>query len=52
MVLEDVVEEQRTATIDQETFEEIETVTKRNMDLLFVRGDGVILVSPPLRTGN
>mmetsp|Transcript_2800 Transcript_2800/g.3549 ORF Transcript_2800/g.3549 Transcript_2800/m.3549 type:complete len:83 (+) Transcript_2800:312-560(+) len=23
---------------------------KRNMEMLFVRGDGVILVSPPLRT--
>ncbi|KAN0131394.1 Like-Sm (LSM) domain containing protein [Lactarius tabidus] len=25
-------------------------VTKRKMDMLFVRGDGVILVSPPSRT--
>eukprot|EP00450_Noctiluca_scintillans_P015886 CAMPEP_0194513208 /NCGR_PEP_ID=MMETSP0253-20130528/45415_1 /TAXON_ID=2966 /ORGANISM="Noctiluca scintillans" /LENGTH=90 /DNA_ID=CAMNT_0039356741 /DNA_START=49 /DNA_END=321 /DNA_ORIENTATION=- len=24
-------------------------VTKRGMDMLYVRGDGVILVSPPLR---
>jgi hypothetical protein len=25
--------------------------TKRAIELLFVRGDGIILVSPPLRTG-
>ena len=25
--------------------------TKRNIPMLFVRGDGVILVSPPMRTG-
>ena len=24
--------------------------TKRNIPMLFVRGDGVILVSPPMRT--
>jgi hypothetical protein len=24
-------------------------ITKRNIDLLFVRGDAVILISPPLR---
>lgn len=27
-----------------------EQTSKRNIDALFVRGDGVILVSPPLRT--
>ncbi len=26
-------------------------VVKRTVDLLFVRGDGIILISPPLRTG-
>jgi hypothetical protein len=26
-------------------------VVKRTIDLLFVRGDGIILISPPLRTG-
>lgn len=25
--------------------------SKRTVELLFVRGDGIILVSPPLRTG-
>lgn len=25
--------------------------TKRNIPMLFVRGDGVILISPPLRPG-
>lgn len=26
--------------------------SKRTMEMLFVRGDGVILVSPPLRTAS
>ncbi|CAB1315592.1 unnamed protein product [Coregonus sp. 'balchen'] len=28
-----------------------ETSTKRNIPMLFVRGDGVVLVAPPLRVG-
>jgi hypothetical protein len=27
------------------------STTQRNMELVFVRGDGVIIVSPPIRTG-
>ncbi|KAF3610143.1 hypothetical protein DY000_02046048 [Brassica cretica] len=39
-----------TVEIDDETFEEIFRKLKRKVLFLFVRGDGVILVSPPLRT--
>ena len=32
--------------IDPETEEEMQKISKREIDLLFVRGDGIILVSP------
>lgn len=51
MILGDVEETVTTVEIDEETFEEIYKTTKRNIPMLFVRGDGVILVSPPMRTG-
>eukprot|EP00199_Chlamydomonas_sp_CCMP681_P003702 CAMPEP_0119106938 /NCGR_PEP_ID=MMETSP1180-20130426/7590_1 /TAXON_ID=3052 ORGANISM="Chlamydomonas cf sp, Strain CCMP681" /NCGR_SAMPLE_ID=MMETSP1180 /ASSEMBLY_ACC=CAM_ASM_000741 /LENGTH=102 /DNA_ID=CAMNT_0007092349 /DNA_START=66 /DNA_END=374 /DNA_ORIENTATION=+ len=50
MVLGDVEETITTVEIDDETYEEIIKTQKRAMPYLFVRGDGVILVSPPLRT--
>eukprot|EP01098_Paradermamoeba_levis_P004665 TRINITY_DN1987_c0_g1_i1.p1 TRINITY_DN1987_c0_g1~~TRINITY_DN1987_c0_g1_i1.p1 ORF type:complete len:100 (-),score=37.00 TRINITY_DN1987_c0_g1_i1:194-493(-) len=50
MVLGDVEETITTIEIDEETKEEIIKPTKRRIPLLFVRGDGVILISPPLRT--
>ncbi|KAL9311978.1 putative U6 snRNA-associated Sm-like protein Lsm3 [Arabidopsis thaliana] len=58
MILGDVEETITTVEIDDETYEEIvrvkdtvrEQTTKRTIEFLFVRGDGVILVSPPLRT--
>ncbi|KAK1310600.1 hypothetical protein QJS10_CPA08g00201 [Acorus calamus] len=50
MILGDVEEIITTVEIDDETYEEIVRTTKRNVPFLFVRGDGVILVSPPLRT--
>ncbi|CAN0899193.1 Sm-like protein LSM3B [Linum grandiflorum] len=50
MILGDVEETVTTVEIDDETYEEIVRHTKRNVPFLFVRGDGVILVSPPLRT--
>lgn len=50
MVLGDVEETITTYDIDTETYEEIIKTSKRQVDMLFVRGDGVILVSPPLRT--
>ena len=52
MVLGDVEETVTTIEIDEETYEEIYKQTKRNIPMLFVRGDGVILVSPPLRAGS
>jgi len=36
--------------LDEETEEEIVKVSKRKVEMLFVRGDIVILISPPLRT--
>ncbi|ERN16024.1 sm-like protein LSM3B [Amborella trichopoda] len=50
MILGDVDEVITTLEIDDETYEEIVRTTKRFVKFLFVRGDGVILVSPPLRT--
>lgn len=50
MVLGDVDETVTTRDIDTETYEEIIKTSKRSIEMLFVRGDGVILVSPPLRT--
>ena len=38
--------------VDEETFEEIIKTSKRQIEMLFVRGDGIILISPPLRTGS
>ena len=52
MILGDVEETVTTAEIDEETYEEVFKSTKRNIPMLFVRGDGVILVSPPMRTSN
>ncbi|XP_041459938.1 U6 snRNA-associated Sm-like protein LSm3 [Lytechinus pictus] len=51
MILGDVEETVTTMEIDEETYEEIYKSTKRSIQMLFVRGDGVILVSPPLRSG-
>ncbi|XP_058185866.1 uncharacterized protein LOC131303093 [Rhododendron vialii] len=50
MILGDVEEIVTTVEIDDETYEEIVRANKRTIPFLFVRGDGVILVSPPLRT--
>ncbi|KAG9151726.1 hypothetical protein Leryth_002011 [Lithospermum erythrorhizon] len=50
MILGDIEETVTTVEIDDETYEEIVRTTRRNIPFLFVRGDGVILVSPPLRT--
>ena len=50
LVLGDVEETVTTNEIDEETDEEIVRTSKRNIEMLFVRGDVVILVSPPLRT--
>merc|ERR1711931_5207 len=50
MILGEVEETVTTIEIDEETFEEVYKTTKRNIPMLFVRGDGVILVSPPMRS--
>mmetsp|Transcript_35413 Transcript_35413/g.75659 ORF Transcript_35413/g.75659 Transcript_35413/m.75659 type:complete len:95 (+) Transcript_35413:18-302(+) len=50
MVLGEVEETVTTVEMDEETYEEIIKTSKRQIDMLFVRGDGVILISPPLRT--
>jgi len=45
------VEEDMVVVVDdEETYEEVYRTTKRNIPMLFVRGDGVILVSPPMRS--
>ena len=49
MILGDVEEVITSAEVDEETFEEFTKTTKRNVPFLFVRGDAVTLVSPPLR---
>ena len=50
LILGDVEEIVTTTEIDQETDEEIVKKATRNVGMLFVRGDIVILVSPPLKT--
>ena len=50
LVLGDVEEVVTSVEVDEETFEEIIKTSKRQIEMLFVRGDGVILISPPLRT--
>ena len=51
MILGDVEETVTTIEIDEETYEEIYKSTKRNIPMLFVRGDGIVPVTPPLRVG-
>mmetsp|Transcript_7132 Transcript_7132/g.9511 ORF Transcript_7132/g.9511 Transcript_7132/m.9511 type:complete len:90 (-) Transcript_7132:186-455(-) len=50
MVLGDVEETVTTHEVDEETDEEIVKKATRTVGMLFVRGDIVVLVSPPLRT--
>jgi U6 snRNA-associated Sm-like protein LSm3 len=50
MVLSQVEETITTIEEDEETGEEIVSKKTRNVGMLFVRGDIVVLVSPPLRT--
>lgn len=46
MILAEVEETITIAETDEESFEEIYKTNKRNIPMLFVRGDSVILVSP------
>jgi len=52
MVLGEVEETVTSVDIDEETYEELCKTSKRTVAMMFVRGDGVILISPPLRGGN
>ncbi|XP_047399842.1 U6 snRNA-associated Sm-like protein LSm3 [Sciurus carolinensis] len=49
MTLGNVEETITTVAIDEETYEEIYKSTKWNILMLFVWGDGVVFVAPPLR---
>ena len=51
MVLGDVGGAVTTIEINEDTCEEICKSTKQHTVMLFVRGDGVVLVAPPLRVG-
>ncbi|EQC36592.1 U6 snRNA-associated Sm-like protein LSm3 [Saprolegnia diclina VS20] len=51
MILSDVEETVTSHEVDQETYEEIVKQAKRQVEMLFVRGDVIVLVAPPLRTG-
>lgn len=46
MVISEAEEIVTRVEIDEETFEEIYKTTKRTIPMVFIRGDGVILVSP------
>lgn len=50
MVLGDVEETVTVVETLEDTYEQIVKKQKRTIPMLFVRGDGVILISPPLRT--
>ena len=52
MVLGDVEETAEITETDEATDEEVVRVVTRTIPMLFVRGDGVILIAPPLRTGS
>ena len=49
MVLGDVEEKATVVEVDDETYEGITKTYTRKMPMLFVRGDGIILVAPPMR---
>ena len=50
MILGNVEETVTTKEVDPETDEELVKKATRQVGMLFVRGDIVVLVSPPLRT--
>ena len=50
MVLGDVEEMHTVSEVEPETKETIVKTTKRSIGMLFIRGDVIILVTPPLRT--
>ena len=50
MVLGDVEEVHSLTDVDPDTGEAIVTAQTRTIGMLFIRGDTILLVSPPLRT--
>ncbi|KAI0985061.1 hypothetical protein GJ496_001261 [Pomphorhynchus laevis] len=50
MILSDVEETITTLIVDEESFEESYKKTKRDIQMLFIRGDGIILISPQTRS--
>ncbi|KND04907.1 U4/U6-U5 snRNP complex subunit LSM3 [Spizellomyces punctatus DAOM BR117] len=50
MVLGDVEEIITVVDVNEQTYEEIVQTVKKQHEMLFVRGDSVILVSPPTRS--
>lgn len=50
LVLGDVEETITVVEIDDETYEEIYKTTRRNIGMLYVRGDGVTLIAPPSKS--
>jgi len=50
LVLGDVEETITVVEIDDETYEEIYKTTRRNIPMLYVRGDGVTLIAPPSKS--
>jgi U6 snRNA-associated Sm-like protein LSm3 len=51
MIVSDAEETITTTSIAEDTYEETYKTTKRSIPMLFVRGDGVILVAPPIQRG-
>jgi U6 snRNA-associated Sm-like protein LSm3 len=49
MILGEAEETVAQMDVDTDTMEEIVKTQKRSIPYLFIRGDGVILISPPLR---
>lgn len=45
MILEDVEETHTSVEVDEETYEQVYNQNKRKMPMVFIRGDGVILLS-------
>ncbi|KAJ5071017.1 u6 snRNA-associated sm-like protein lsm3 [Anaeramoeba ignava] len=49
IVLSNVEEVLTVIEIDEETNEEIMKTTRRNFEMLYIRGDGIIAIAPPKR---
>lgn len=50
MILQDAEETHTSVELDEETFEQVYKQNKRTMPMVFIRGDGVILLS--MHTGH